>query len=110
MSKRHSGDSDDAFIARILYLTKWAKNNQQAMTVAGALVAILIAGGLYYRNYQSQLRDQAAEQLETIHQSIAIERGLASSAIGSLSVRTPSSVDAVIESSSTSTLSWSLSE
>ena len=72
MSKRHSGDSDDAFIARILYLTKWAKNNQQAMTVAGALVAILIAGGLYYRNYQSQLRDQAAEQLETIHQSIAI--------------------------------------
>jgi len=72
MSKRHSGDQDDAFIARILDLSKWARNNQQAMTVAGALVAILLAGGLYYRNYQSQLRDQAAEQLETIHQSIAI--------------------------------------
>lgn len=72
MSKRHSGDSDDAFIARILDLSKWAKNNQQAMTVAAAVVAIMMAGGLYYRNYQSQLRDQAAEQLETIHQSIAI--------------------------------------
>jgi len=72
MSQRHSGDADDAFIARVLGLSNWAKHNQQAVTVAAVVVAILLAGGLYYQSYRSQLRDQAAEQLETIHQSIAI--------------------------------------
>ena len=83
MTKRHpgarrarpdssGGDPDDAFIARILDFSKWASENQQVLTVATVVVAILIAGGLYYRSFQSDLRNQAAERLETIHQSIAI--------------------------------------
>jgi predicted negative regulator of RcsB-dependent stress response len=83
MSKRHpaarrtrhdssGGDPDDAFIARILDFSNWAKENQQVLTVAGVVVAILVAGGFYYRGFQAELRDQAAERLETIHQSIAI--------------------------------------
>ena len=66
------GDEDDAFIARVLDFTQWARGNQQVLTVAGVVVAILVAGALYYRSYRTQLTEQAAEQLETIHQSIAI--------------------------------------
>ncbi len=40
--------------------------------MAGVVAAILVAGALYYNNYRSQLHEQAAEQLETIYQSIAI--------------------------------------
>jgi predicted negative regulator of RcsB-dependent stress response len=83
MSQRHpgarrasshgsQGDADDAFVARVLDFTNWAKGNQQVLTVAGVVVAILVAGALYYQSYRSQLTEQAAEQLETIHQSIAI--------------------------------------
>jgi predicted negative regulator of RcsB-dependent stress response len=71
-SHGHQGDADDAFVARVLDFTNWARGNQQVLTVASVVVAILIAGGLYYRSYRSQLTNQAAEQLETIHQSIAI--------------------------------------
>ena len=83
MTKRHpgarrarhdstGGDPDDAFIARILDFSKWASENQQVLTVAAVVVAILVAGGLYYRSFQTDLQNQAAERLETIHQSIAI--------------------------------------
>ncbi len=83
MSQRHpgarrasqrasGGEADDAFIARILDVSGWAKQNQQLLTVLGVVTVILVAGGLYYRSFRADLRDQAAERLEMIHQSIAI--------------------------------------
>ncbi len=82
MAKRHPGarraqassqsDADDAFIARILDFSNWAKGNQQFLTVALVVAGILGAGGVYYRNYRANLQTQAAEQLEAIHQSISI--------------------------------------
>lgn len=71
-TKRSQDDADDAFIARVLDVSTWASRNQQALTVAGVLVAILVAGGLYYRSYRAQLDQQATEQLEVIYQSISI--------------------------------------
>lgn len=70
--KQSKDDGEDAFIASILDFSNWARQNQQLLTVAGVLIAILIAGGLYYYSYQSQLNDQAAEQLEAIYQSVSI--------------------------------------
>lgn len=70
--KQSKDDGEDAFIASILDFSNWARENQQLLTVAGVLVAILVAGGLYYNSYQSQLGDQAAEQLEAIYQSVSI--------------------------------------
>lgn len=66
-------EPDDVFIARVLHLGKWAEAHQQLLTVLGVVVAILIAGGIYYRNYRHSLYDQAAEQLETIYQSVSIQ-------------------------------------
>ena len=70
--KQTKDDGEDAFIAGILDFSNWAKENQQVLTVAGIVAVILVAGGLYYASYRSQLSEQATEQLETIYQSVGI--------------------------------------
>jgi predicted negative regulator of RcsB-dependent stress response len=82
MSQRHPGarrttqdsqsNADDAFVARILDFSNWAQGNQQALTVMAVVAAIGVAGFFYYGNFRANQRVQAAEQLEMIHQSIAI--------------------------------------
>lgn len=82
MTKRHpasrrtqqpaSGEPDDVFVANVLHAGKWAERNQQIITVALVIVAIAIAGLLYYRSYRRSLGDQAAQQLEMIYQTVAM--------------------------------------
>ena len=82
MSKKHPGarkiakqeeHEDAVFVAKVLELSNWAKANQQLLTVLGVVLVIAFAGTTYYGNYQETMTQQAAQQLETIHQSIAIE-------------------------------------
>lgn len=70
--KQSADDGEDAFIASILDFSNWARQNQQVLTIAGVVTAILLAGLLYYNSFQTQLNEQAAEQLEVIYQSAAI--------------------------------------
>ncbi|MDZ7779708.1 MAG: tetratricopeptide repeat protein [Gemmatimonadota bacterium] len=72
-TKEGQGEPDDLFIARVLELGRWAQANQQVMTILGVLLVIAIAGVVYYGSYRRSLNEQAAQQLETIHQSIGIE-------------------------------------
>ncbi|MDA0328719.1 MAG: tetratricopeptide repeat protein [Gemmatimonadetes bacterium] len=71
-NKSDSSDADDVFVANVLDAGNWAQANQQALTVAGVIAAIAIAGLIYYGNYRGRMGEQAAEQLEVIHQSISI--------------------------------------
>ena len=83
MSKRHPGsrrahqepsaDPDDIFLARVLGVGNWARANQQLVTILGVVVAIGIAGAVYYNGYRETLGVQAAEQLESVHQSIVLQ-------------------------------------
>jgi len=83
MSKRHPGsrrahqepsaDPDDIFLARVLGVGNWARANQQLVTILGVVVAIGIAGAVYYNGYRETLGEQAAEQLESVHQSIMLQ-------------------------------------
>ena len=83
MSKRHPGsrktktessqEPDDVFVARVLHLGKWAEANQQLLTVLLVVVAIMVAGLVYYRGYRSSLNLQAAQQLETVYQTVSIQ-------------------------------------
>jgi hypothetical protein len=70
----HQSDSqpDDVFVARVLHLGKWAENNQQLLTVLAVVFALGVAGLLYYRSYRRSLAVQAAQQLVTIYQTVAI--------------------------------------
>jgi predicted negative regulator of RcsB-dependent stress response len=70
---QHSSDQpDDVFVARVLHTTKWAESNQQVITVLAVVLAIAVAGLLYYRSYRQGLGVQAAQQLEVIYQTVAM--------------------------------------
>ena len=71
--QEHSNDPDDIFLAKVLHVGKWTGANQQLLTVLGVVAVIGIAGIWYYRNYREDLVQQAAQQLEAVHQSIAIQ-------------------------------------
>jgi predicted negative regulator of RcsB-dependent stress response len=82
MSQRHpaarrtaqqsSSEPDDAFIARVLHLGKWAEKNQQLITVLLVVLAIGVVGLVYYRSYRRGLTVQAAQELEQIYQTVAM--------------------------------------
>ena len=83
MTKRHPGQrrttserpehEDDIFVANVLEVGNWAKRNQQLLTVLGVVVVLGVAAGIYYRNYRSTLVQQAANQLEQVQQSVALQ-------------------------------------
>jgi len=82
MSKRHhpssrrtprtSHDQDDAFVAGVIDFSEWARTHRQALTLIGVAVGLLVAGGVYYLNFQRSLTIQAVNRLESIQQTIAV--------------------------------------
>lgn len=83
MSKKHPGarrrakdkdhDPDDVFIAKTLEISTWAQNNQQLLTALAVVLILAVAGAVYYGNYRRSLSQQAGNQLEQIHQTIALQ-------------------------------------
>ena len=83
MAKRHPGarrtkqqsghEPDDVFVANVLHAGKWAESNQQLLTVLVVVLAIVVAGLVYYRSYRSSLNQQAAQQLEVVYQTVSIQ-------------------------------------
>lgn len=83
MSKRHHPSSrrkphtveeqDDAFVAGVMEASNWATKHRQLLVMAAVVGGLLIAGGIYYANFQRSLVNQATNRLETIHQTIAIQ-------------------------------------
>lgn len=82
MTPRHPGarraphekreDADDVFIAKILEINTWARSNQQLLTVAGIVLVGLVALGIYYARFQAARTQQAAQEIEAIHQSVSL--------------------------------------
>jgi len=82
MTQRHPGQrraatepeehEDDVFVARILEIGNWLKSNQQAVTIAVVVLVLAVASVLYYRNYHKSLIEQASNQLEEIHNTLAL--------------------------------------
>jgi predicted negative regulator of RcsB-dependent stress response len=76
-SRRRGGEHknvevDDLFIARLVELTSWAGANRQTLLVFGVVVAVIVAGILYYVNFNRTLEEQASIQIEQIEQTIAM--------------------------------------
>lgn len=83
MSKRHNPgarriphgheEQEDAFIAKVLEVSSWARSNTEALVLSGVILALFTAGGFYYWNF-TQGRDQnALTQLEVIHNTIRLD-------------------------------------
>ncbi len=83
MTKRHPGasrvpqnnqsDPDDVFIATTLEMSGWAKNNQHLITILAVVAVIAVAGIVYYQRFSTQQSQQAGQQLEAIHQTVAMQ-------------------------------------
>ncbi|MCG6989315.1 MAG: tetratricopeptide repeat protein [Gemmatimonadetes bacterium] len=83
MAKRHPGQrrrltqnkaetEEDIFIAKVLGFWTWARSNQTFLTVVVLVGAVAVGSFFYYRSYRRGLVAQAGNQLEQIHQSIAL--------------------------------------
>jgi len=58
--------AEDVFVEKTLELIQWAKDNGQTLILVGIVAAVLVAGGLYYRNYRSNWEEQAVARLELV--------------------------------------------
>ena len=65
-------EQDDAFVAGAIDLTEWARTHRQVLTLLVVAVGLLVAGGIYYVNFQRSMTIEAVNRLESIHQTVAI--------------------------------------
>lgn len=59
-------EEQDAFLRAVLRVVQWAQENTRTVTIGLVVAAVVVAAGLYYRNYRQDLREQAAGQLQTL--------------------------------------------
>lgn len=75
-------EAEDVFVEKIVEASNWAKNNTQVLIFATVAVIILLAGGMYYRNWQDAQLERAVAQLEQVQQSVAFgERAVAKASL-----------------------------
>ncbi len=78
MSKKHPGASrvrrarhdEDVFVESVLEGSVWAKQHGRILLFAGIAAFLLLAGGIYYRNYRSQLNDRANAELNAVRGTV----------------------------------------
>jgi len=64
--------AEDAFVEKILELLNWSKQNGQILLLVGIVLAVLVAGGMYYSNYNNAMADRAITQLELVQASVGL--------------------------------------
>ncbi|MFW6202165.1 MAG: YfgM family protein [Gemmatimonadota bacterium] len=69
--KRPSDSPDDVFIARILALTAWAKENARTVIAGATVLVLVVLAGIYYVNFQQGMRQQAENRLNEVRQAVS---------------------------------------
>ena len=78
MSKKHPGSGrvhrqrhdEDVFVESVLEGSVWAKSHGRIILIAGIAAFLAIAGLLWYRSYQSNVREAAARELNMVRQTV----------------------------------------
>ena len=78
MSKKHPGagrvrrerHDEDVFVESVLEGSVWAKEHGRTLLIGGIVIFVLLAAGIYYRSYRSQLDNKAAAQLNQVRQTV----------------------------------------
>ena len=78
MSKKHPGagrvrrerHDEDVFVESVLEGSVWAKQHGRTLLIGGIVLFVLLAAGIYYRSYRSQLNNKAAAQLNQVRQTV----------------------------------------
>lgn len=71
-AQKQPENPDDLFVAKVLQVSNWANQHRQALIGIGVAVAVIVAGGLYWRTYQQSLLQQATQEFVTIQQTLAL--------------------------------------
>ena len=59
-------ETEDVFVEKTLELIQLAKDNSQTLILVGIVMVVLVAGGLYYKNYRNSWEEQAVGRLEQV--------------------------------------------
>ena len=65
-------EAEDVFVEKTLGVINWAKGNGQTLVLVGIVLAVFVAGGMYYANYKNAMADRAITQLELVQNSVGI--------------------------------------
>lgn len=63
-------EAEDAFVARVVEYTEWARRNSRIVTTAAVVIVLLVAGFLYWRSYRAGMEERAAQRLTEIQQTV----------------------------------------
>ena len=70
-SRRQQDPEDvDAFLAAVLRTVEWIQANTRTVTIAAVVAVVAVAAGIYYNNYQEDVRQQAASQLQQLQSQL----------------------------------------
>lgn len=64
-------EQDDAFLRALDRLVSWVRTNTVAVVVTTIAVALLVGFGLWYRSYQQNLEERAAQRLDALRGEMA---------------------------------------
>jgi len=67
------GTADDAFTARILEFTAWARDRTHVLVITIAAAVLLVVGLIFWLGQRAERMDQAANQLEQLQQVVFFE-------------------------------------
>jgi predicted negative regulator of RcsB-dependent stress response len=78
MSKKHPGagrvhrtaNDEDLFVASVMESSVWAKTHGRTLLIGGVILFVLLAAGIYYRNYRATLHERAAADLNQVRQTV----------------------------------------
>lgn len=65
-SPNRQDEDVDAFLSAVLRAVEWAQQNTRAVAIGAAVLVLGAAAGVYYQNYQEDVRQQAAGQLQEL--------------------------------------------
>lgn len=78
MSKKHpragrvhrQTHDEDVFVASVMESSVWAKTHGRTLVIGGVILFVLLAAGIYYRNYRADLNERAAAELNQVRQTV----------------------------------------
>jgi predicted negative regulator of RcsB-dependent stress response len=78
MSKKHPGagrvhrerHEEDVFVESVLEGSVWAKHHGRTLLIGGIAVFLILAGALWYKGYQGNVREAAARELNLVRQTV----------------------------------------
>jgi predicted negative regulator of RcsB-dependent stress response len=78
MSKKHPGagrvhrerHEEDVFVESVLEGSVWAKTHGRTLLIGGIAAFLVLAGALWYKGYQGNVREAAARELNLVRQTV----------------------------------------